>query len=246
MIYNITNIGGGIMSNKTIIIDKNTSLGTLVTYFPDCTTKLNDLHIDYCCQGDRTLAQAIKDHNLNDSFIVELNKDYQDYLNRPSKKMNVVDMNNKDLIDLIKEIHHVYERDLWEEITPLLNKIMVVHYEHGKDLLLELHHKFSLLRLELEEHFAKEECEIFPLMIEYSNGNEKDPALKAKVQELISEHETAGDIIKEILELTNHFTLPEYACPTFKATYAKMHELIDDIFLHIAKENSVLFKRFED
>jgi regulator of cell morphogenesis and NO signaling len=43
---------------------------------------------------------------------------------------------------------------------------------------------------------------------------------------------------------TDDFTPPEYACPTMKAVYAKLHELADDIFLHVAKENSVLFKRY--
>ena len=29
------------------------------------------------------------------------------------------------------------------------------------------------------------------------------------------------------------------------AAYSKLHELADDLFLHITKENSVLFKRYE-
>lgn len=64
------------------------------------------------------------------------------------------------------------------------------------------------------------------------------------IHELEGEHEIAGQIIKRIIKETNDFTPPEYACPTMKAVYHKLHELADDIFLHIAKENSVLFKRY--
>ena len=160
---------------------------------------------------------------------------------------SVADMSTEDLIRLIIDTHHIPERQLWEEITPMLNKIMTVHYEHGKDLFLQLHRQFSLLRAELEEHFAEEECEVFPLMLQAETKSPKERKhLSKRVHELVSEHEGAGEVIHSIMALTNNFTPPEYACPTFKATYAKMHELIDDIFLHIAKENSVLFPRFEE
>ena len=190
------------MENNGITITNDTTLGTLVTFFPDITRRLNDLHIDYCCHGNITIGEAVKEHRLSGDFLKELQDAYEAYRNRPDKMESVADMSTEDLIRLIIDTHHIPERQLWEEITPMLNKIMTVHYEHGKDLFLQLHRQFSLLRAELEEHF--------------------------------------------VMALTNNFTPPEYACPTFKATYAKMHELIDDIFLHIAKENSVLFPRFEE
>jgi len=46
---------------QTITINNQTHLGELVTFFPAITSRLNELHIDYCCQGDRTLEAAIKD-----------------------------------------------------------------------------------------------------------------------------------------------------------------------------------------
>lgn len=70
-------------------------------------------------------------------------------------------------------------------------------------------------------------------------------AIRALIKVLEEEHEVAGQIIKLIIKETEDFKLPDYACPTMKVTYAKLHELVDDIFLHIAKENSVLFKRYE-
>ena len=63
--------------------------------------------------------------------------------------------------------------------------------------------------------------------------------------ELEKEHEGAGQILKRMIKETEDFTPPDYACSTMKVVYAKLHELTDDLFLHIAKENSVLFKRFE-
>jgi regulator of cell morphogenesis and NO signaling len=229
---------------KTIKIDNQTRLGELVTFFPAITTRLNELHIDYCCQGDRTLLEAIKEANLQDEFILEVQEEYDNYLDRTDREDSIVEMSDEELIDLILHIHHLPERELWRELDLLINKILLVHYNHDKEHLLRLHRSFSDLKMELEEHFAKEEKELFPLILKNDNAPESLEDIKNLIITLEDEHEGAGKIIKDIIKETADFTPPEYACPTVRVVYQKLHELIDDIFLHIAKENSVLFKRF--
>ena len=231
--------------NKTIEINGQTHLGELVTFFPDITSRLNELHIDYCCQGDRTLDAAMAEAGLAAGFVEEVQAAYASYLARPDKELPVTELTDRQLIDLILEIHHAPERALWLELDQLVNKILLVHYEHGKDMLLKLHRSFSELKMELEEHFAKEEQELFPAMLEENKTKEDREAIRALILKLEGEHDGAGLIIKQIIRDTNDFTPTYYACPTMKAVYRKLHELADDIFLHIAKENSVLFKRYE-
>lgn len=228
----------------TLEITKLTALGELVTYFPDVTERLNAHHIDYCCQGDRSLEQAVTEAGLDSTFIDRIIQDYADYLKRPDKRLPVTDLSNQELINHILEVHHGPERALWTELDPMVNKIMLVHYEHGKELLLALHRDFAMLRAELEEHFAKEEREIFSAMISYDGSPEAQAHIRGLIQELEGEHEVAGEIIRRMIRLTDDFTPPEYACNTVRLVYTKLHELIDDLFLHISKENSVLFKRF--
>ena len=229
---------------QTITITEETRLGELVTYFPDITARLNELHIDYCCQGDRTLAAAVKEAGLKTDFIAEVQNAYSSYLIRPDNQLPVSELSDKQLIDLILEIHHQPERALWIELDQLVNKILLAHYGHGKELLLKLHRNFSELKMELEEHFAKEEKELFPAMLKSEITDEDQAAIRSLILQLEGEHEGAGQIIKRLMKETDDFTPPEYACPTMKAVYQKLHELADDIFLHIAKENSVLFKRY--
>lgn len=230
---------------KTIEINDKTKLGELVTYFPAITSKLNEFHIDYCCKGDRPMGIALEEAGVSLDFIEEVQKAYTDFLNRPDKELPVSELPDSQLIDLILETHHVTERALWKELDQLVNKILLVHYDHGKELLMKLHRSFSELKMELEEHFAKEEEELFPLMRVPDKSEEEVAAIWSLIIELENEHEGAGQIIKKIIKETDDFQAPEYACPTMKVVYVKLHELIDDIFLHIAKENSVLFKRYE-
>jgi len=234
-----------ILMKQIITINSQTHLGELVTYFPAITSRLNELHIDYCCQGDRTLEAATKESGLTSDFITEVQNAYNEYLARTDKELPVSELSDEQLIELILEIHHQPERDLWMELDQLVNKILLAHYEHGKELLLKLHRNFCELKMELEEHFAKEEKELFPAMRKLNKTTMDIDMIHSLILELESEHEGAGQIIKRIIKETDDFTPPEYACPTMKAVYLKIHELVDDIFLHIAKENSVLFKRYE-
>ncbi len=229
---------------QKITINSETELGELVTYFPAITTRLNELHIDYCCQGDRTLAAAVREAEISLDFITEVQNAYSDFLAKPEGELPVTELSDEQLINLILEIHHQPERALWIELDQMVNKILLVHYEHGKELLLKIHRNFSELKMELEEHFAKEEKELFPAMLKSENTDEERAAIRSLIQKLESEHEDAGRIIKRLMKETNDFTPPNFACPTMKAVYQKLHELVDDIFLHIAKENSVLFKRY--
>ena len=230
---------------QIITINSQTHLGELVTYFPAITARLNELHIDYCCQGDRTLEAAMEDAGLSSDFITEVQTAYNDYLARPDKELSVNELSDEQLIDLILEIHHQPERALWTELDQLVNKILLAHYVHDKELLLKIHRNFSELKMELEEHFSKEEKELFPAMRNLNKTTRDIDGIHSLILELEREHEGAGQIIKRIIKETDDFTPPEYACPTMKAVYLKLHELVDDIFLHIAKENSVLFKRYE-
>lgn len=230
---------------KTIDINSQTRLGELVTFFPAIASRLNELHIDYCCKGDRSIGSALEEAGLTPDLITEIQAAYYDFLNRPDKELPVNELPDDQLIDLILEIHHQTERALWKELDQLVNKILLVHYKHGKVLLMKLHRSFSELKIELEEHFAKEEEELFPAMRSINKTGEDMAAIRSLIVELEREHEGAGKIIKRIIKETEDFKLPNFACPTMIVFYVKLHELIDDVFLHIAKENSILFKRYE-
>jgi regulator of cell morphogenesis and NO signaling len=229
---------------EIISINSQTTLGELVTYFPPITSRLNELHIDYCCQGERTLEAAIEAAGITPDFITEVQNGYNEFLTSPDKEMPVTELSDEDLIDLILDTHHQPERVLLKELEQLVNKILLAHYDHGKELVLMLHRNFNELKMELEEHFVKEEKEIFPAMRKPDKTSEERLAIRSIILELEGEHDGAGEIIKHLMKETDDFTPPEYACPTMKAVYAKLHELADDIFLHVAKENSVLFKRY--
>lgn len=226
------------------MIKKNMSLAEIVKEFPGAIDIFNENKLDYCCGGKKTLEEALDGKEINiDDFVKKLNAQKEEYVSNQENKLNtsIYTLNVKDLIVHIEDSHHIGERDLLHKLDELVNKILIVHYEHHSEELIKVHHLFSDLKKELEEHFVKEEQLVFPLMKESDGNNEK---LLSLIQELKDEHEAAGEIIKQLQVVTNNFQAPQDACPTYILTYQNLKNLIDDIFVHIYSENSVLFAKF--
>ena len=180
------------------------------------------------------------------SFIELLNKKLVNQTRKSNKRQvpaveRLTEMKVPDLIDYIIDTHHSKERILLAEIDELINKVLLVHYEHHQKQLVPLHGLFSDLRKELQEHFAKEEKLVFPYMKETFKAN-KDIGY---VKELEDEHEAAGNLIKEITACTNDFTAPEDGCTSYRLVFQKLQELVKDVYIHIFTENSLLFQKYE-
>ncbi|MDO5018600.1 MAG: DUF542 domain-containing protein [Lagierella massiliensis] len=209
----------------------------------------NEKRIDYCCNGYMTIEEVAKEKGLKAEDLLDMISDAFQELksSKPSQSMVTLEefktLNFKEMIDSILVDHHKKERDYLNSIDPLLNKILIVHFDNHSEELLELHKLFGSLKTELEEHFVKEEKISFPLILNNPNPNEE---IIKKIDELEDDHESAGIIIKQMISLTDGFTPPEDACRTFKKTYSELDELTKDVFVHIFKENSIMFKKFRE
>ncbi|MDD7766521.1 MULTISPECIES: DUF542 domain-containing protein [Anaerococcus] len=213
---------------------------TMIVFF-------NKEKIDFCCNGYMTVADVAKEKNIDPIILVRKIQD-RIYTSN-SKAKEIIDLDDfkefriGEMIDSILIDHHKRERDLLFEIDPSLNKILSVHFaRHGEELM-KLHSLFADLKKELEEHFVKEEEITFPLMLE--NESPSQEVIK-KVEELETDHEEAGDIIKEMIELTDWFKVPKDACRTYIHTFDLLEELVKDVFVHIFKENSIMFEKFRN
>ena len=125
-------------------------------------------------------------------------------------------------------------------------KVFRVHFSHDPELLMKVHSLFGKLKCELEEHLLKEENILFPLMIKYDQAKDKEEKkeIEEDIRIIVNEHEAAGDILKELAEVTDDYKVPEWGCISFKLLYDYLHDLEKDLFIHIHKENNILFPRY--
>lgn len=229
------------------LIRKDYSLGEVVTVYPAVVKKFNDMELDYCCGGSKSLELALKEKGVDvDKFVEDLNKEFKEFKFENSQYVDWREKSSEELINHIVETHHGETFRLLKEIDPLMVKVFRVHFSHGPELLMKVHSLFGKLKCELEEHLLKEENILFPLMIKYDQA--KDEKEKKEIEEdiriIVNEHEAAGDILKELAEVTDDYKVPEWGCISFKLLYDYLHDLEKDLFIHIHKENNILFPRY--
>jgi regulator of cell morphogenesis and NO signaling len=237
--------GGINMKNN---INVNLSLGECVIIYPAIVEKFNDMQLDYCCGGNKNLEVALKEKEIDvEKFIEDVNNELDEFIFDNSSYINWNERSSEKLINHIVNTHHIKTFELLKEINPLLLKVFKVHYDHLPEVLTRVHKLFGALKCELEEHLIKEEKILFPKIIEFEKINDKvkKEKLRKEIESFIGEHEAAGDILKELADITDDYNAPEWACTSFKLLYMKMHELEKDLFIHIHKENNILFKRYK-
>ena len=229
------------------LIRKDYSLGEVVTVYPVVVKKFNDMELDYCCGGSKSLEVALKEKGIDvDKFVEDLNKEFKEFKFENSQYVDWREKSSEELISHIVETHHGETFRLLREIDLLMVKVFKVHFSHNPELLMKVHSLFGKLKCELDEHLHKEENILFPLMIKYDKA--KDEKEKKEIEEdiriIVNEHEAAGDILKELAEVTDDYKVPEWGCISFKLLYDYLHDLEKDLFIHIHKENNILFPRY--
>ena len=132
-----------------------------------------------------------------------------------------------------KDVHADIESFKDLKVTKMLDDLEATHHVTDRRLMAETE---DLLNKILIVHYPHHGEMLTRLHHLYAG-------LKAELED---EHTGAGDVIKEIQQLTNNFTPPEDACPTFRHTYATVEALFDDIFIHIFKENSIVFPEYAE
>lgn len=94
------------------------------------------------------------------------------------------------------------------------------------------------LKGELEEHMAKEEQILFP-MIKQGSG----AMAGAPISVMEHEHDSAAGALRRLRELTNNYEVPADACNTWRALWDGLAGLEESLKEHIHLENNILFPR---
>lgn len=204
--------------------------------------------IDYCCGGQRSLAEVCEAKGIDQ---VSLEWELQEAMN--SGVVGDRNWNSASLTELtrhIVDVHHGYLRREMPAISQRLEKVYRVYNQRYGATLTGLPEAFSILEQSLYEHMHKEESDLFRAVEECDGLASAAPtALCERLQapgaldSLRSEHAEAGEILRRIRQITREYSLPSYACATYRTLMAGLRELEQDLHVHIHLENNILFPR---
>jgi len=199
--------------------------------------------IDFCCGGNITVEEAVKDHDVDLDQLLEELSDIDSY---EEKSENYTYWSTEKLISHIVDNHHEYVRKTIEQLSPMLAKVEMVHGNWRPELI-RINQLYKALASELLTHMMKEERVLFPAILDMSSqANDGSPSfgsISNPISVMMREHDIAGDYIKQIRELTNGFQTPKGACASNIVVYKVLQEFEDDLFTHIHLENNILFPR---
>lgn len=204
--------------------------------------------IDYCCGGRKPLAEACAAGNIELDAVISA-------LERAAKSPApiAIDWSQTSLESLSGHIvatHHAFVKRELPRLALLAQKVVNRHGATTVELPV-IQTTLASLDEELTQHLAKEEAILFPFVVQLErasvNGTPKPQGCFGTVARPIAmmtqEHDAAGALVAEIRRLSNNFTAPDYACPTYHAFYDGLKDFEQDLHQHIHLENNILFPR---
>jgi regulator of cell morphogenesis and NO signaling len=218
----------------------------IVNEFPKSSDVFKRNRIDFCCGGNTPLTNAVEANGVNlEILMTELKDLYEKNEHNGQSDMAVwMNSDSKTIIDHVIERYH---RPLEEELSllsPYVTKVAKVHGDHHPELL-RVFELFYELKKELLEHTKKEEEISFPLILKLEAGNiENQEEALVQISQLEKEHDHAGEILRELREITSDFIPPVDACGTYRLVYKRLEMLEGETFMHVHLENNILFPRY--
>ena len=208
-------------------------IGQIAVQLPGATAVFRRLKIDFCCGGQVSLANAAAEKGLDVNAVMRELQALQRSDAAPAVASPSV------LIDHIIARYHEVHRAQLPELIRMARRVEAVHRAHPLvpaglgDLLEEIQE-------ELLSHMAKEEQVLFPMLKAGGNAFVGQP-----IGMLRAEHVDHGAALDQLNAMTHDATPPADACNTWRALYAGIAQLGDDLINHIHLENNVLFPLFE-
>ena len=214
-------------------LDAEQTIGHIAVHVPGATAVFRRLKLDFCCGGQLRLADAVAEKGLNlDAVLAELSA-----LQHPAELAQETEPSA--LIDHIIARYHDVHRAQLPELIRMAHRVEAVH-RANPDVPAGLGNLLEEIQQELVSHMHKEEAILFPML--KSGGN---PFVGQPICMMPSEHGQHGNALDQLNALTHDATPPQGACNTWRALYAGIAQLNDDLIHHIHLENNVLFPQFD-
>ena len=217
---------------------------------PESTRLFEKLKIDYCCGGGQPLVEACASAGVDvDTVMVMLGEITE-------SQPEALDFQNASLPDLIQHIletHHVFTKTEMDRLQALTDKVLNAHGGNHPELI-HLSELWLQLCSDLKPHMFKEEQILFPYIValaQAADQNRPRPfapfgTVNNPVRMMMREHDTAGQILREMRAVTFDYKVPPDACISFQTLYAALENFEKDLHQHIHLENNILFPKALD
>ncbi len=212
----------------------HTPLGELARLQPSSTRVFLRHHLDFCCGGRRTLAEACARVGLDPVVIA-------DELAAEAAGTNEPTWETRPQHELVDHIIERYHEGLRKDLPPLIAAARKVERVHADKPAVPagLADELDVFWQEMQSHMMKDEQVLFPMLRRGVRG----PQVYMPVRMMEGEHDIHAEHLARIRQLTDNLEIPAHACATWTALYRGLQHVEEELMQHIHLENNVLFPR---
>src|SRR5262245_65223199 len=153
----------------TVVGVNHSTLAEIVTENPAAARILEGFGLDYCCQGDRTLAVACAESGIAPDVVTTKLAGLEQEVD-----IGWTTLAPPALADHIVDTHHRYLHEELPLLDALAAKVLAAHGERHPELR-EVRRLVAALRADLEPHLMKEERVVFPAIHAVAAGRTHFP-----------------------------------------------------------------------
>ncbi len=226
-------------------LSASTTLGELVTARPGRSRVFESFGLDYCCKGQQSLEEACAAAGQDLSQVLEKLAAF-DAQADGEKEPDYAAMSLSELAEHLVRTHHAYLKEEMPELAKLIDKVFRVHGRKFPWLEKVRQVSFAMF-MELDAHLQKEEMVLFPMVQQLEQATSTPSfhcgSIDAPIRVMLMEHDSAGEALAQLRELTSGYTVPPDGCNSFRAMMDRLQTMEYDLHRHIHKENSLLFPK---
>ncbi len=224
------------------VSDTQKTIGEIVANDFRAASIFKDAAIDFCCGGNKSLAEACTEKGADLSDIVQQLDSLS--LTPLSSSMNFKEWDLGFLCDYIVNTHHKFVLKTLPELVYYTQKIADVHGGHHTELL-EVAELFAKINEELLQHLKNEEEVLFPAIktAVLNSAPRIKSTIISEITRMQGEHEFAGGAMDKINVLTQNYLLPADACNTYRVSLKLLEQFEDDLHIHVHLENNILYPK---
>lgn len=215
----------------------------IVTSHPVVASLFREHGIDFCCQGDLILAEAVNGlrHSEKEIYLAleEIRKNEKDN----NGMLSAARMSPPELLDHVFTTYHPWFWKNLPTIRALLSESLRAHGQKHPELY-DIYKLFGTLSMNLEPHLIREEKEFTPLI-----NASKDTEIAQRrllIRIFTDDHSRSVEIMRQIRHASNGYSLPAEASEIYKDLYTHLEQLEDHLYQYIHLENNILFPRLAE
>lgn len=220
---------------------------------PQSTRLFEKLKIDYCCGGNKPLAEACASAGLDVDNVIGMLTKVTQSTSQNDGSLDFQNASPPELIRHILETHHVFTKSEMDRLQLLADKVLAAHGGNHPELV-HLDELITRLCADLKPHMFKEEQVLFPYIVALAQAADQNRALpfapfgtvNKPIRMMMMEHDTAGDILREMRMVTSDYKVPAEACISYRTLYQALENFERDLHQHIHLENNILFPKALD